>query len=299
MKRTLTAMAVLVVAAVSACGAPSDPLKNGAPVTEKTIHIGSVDFPENKLLAEIYAAVLEEAGAEVKVQAPVSAREVILKGLKDGSFTLVPDYTGNLLQALDPSSTVTKSDEVYTALKQKTGPDLEVLEAAPGEDKDVLVVPQQVSQQFGLKSMADLGPKCGQLTLAAAGEWKTRWEAKIKQLYNCTFKEIRSTDAGGPVTLDALKSGTAQVANLFTTASAIGTNNYVQLADPKNMYPAQNIVPLARAGKLTDAAKLALNQISKKITTEKLAAAVKRVEVDKENPVDVAADFVKQNSSGG
>ncbi|GAA2810122.1 ABC transporter substrate-binding protein [Crossiella cryophila] len=296
MKRNLAAVAVLVVAAVSACGAPADPLKNGAPVTDKTIHVGSVDFPENKLLAEIYAAVLDDAGAEVKVQSPVSAREVMLKGLKDGSFTLVPDYSGNLLQALDSSNTATKSEDIFAALKTKVGPDLEVLEPAPGEDKDVLVVTQQVAQQFGLKSLADLGPKCSQLTLAAAGEWKTRWEAKIKQLYGCTFKEIRSTDAGGPVTLDAIKSGTAQVANLFTTASAIGTNNFVQLADPKNMYPAQNIIPLFKSGKLTDAAKLALNQISKKITTEKLAAAVKRIEVDKENPVDVAADFVKQNA---
>ncbi|MBP2474518.1 osmoprotectant transport system substrate-binding protein [Crossiella equi] len=296
MNRKLAVVAVAVVAAVSACGAPSDPLKNGAPVTEKTIHIGAVDFPENRLLAEIYAAVLEDAGAEVKVQAAVSAREVVLKGLKDGSFTLVPDYSGNLLQALDPQNTLTKSEDIYAALKQKTGPDLEVLEQAPGEDKDVLVVTAQTAQQQNLKSLNDLGPKCAQLTLAAAGEWKTRWEAKIKQLYGCTFKEIKSTDAGGPVTLDAIKSGTAQVANLFTTASSITSNGFVPLADPKNMYPAQNIVPLAKTGKLNDAAKLALNQISKKITTEKLAAAVKRIEVDKENPVDVAADFVKQNA---
>ncbi|WHT20450.1 ABC transporter substrate-binding protein [Crossiella sp. CA-258035] len=297
MKRNLAALAVLVLAAVSACGAPSDPLKdNNAPAADGTINIGSVDFPENKLLAQIYATVLREAGVKSEVASPVSAREVVLKGLKDGSFTLVPDYSGNLLQALDPATTLTKSEDVYNALKQKTGPDLEVLEPAPGEDKDVLVVTQQVAQQFNLKSMADLGPKCPQLTLAAAGEWKTRWEAKIKQLYNCTFKEIRSTDAGGPVTLDAIKGGSAQVANLFTTASAISTNNFVQLADPKNMYPAQNVIPLAKSGKLKDAAKLALNQISKKITTEKLAAAVKRIEVDKENPQDVAWDFVKQNA---
>ncbi|MGW0516929.1 ABC transporter substrate-binding protein [Crossiella sp. NPDC003009] len=296
MKRNLAALAVLVLAAVSACGAPSDPLKDNAPAADGTIKIGSVDFPENKLLAQIYATVLREAGVKAEVASPVSAREVVLKGLKDGSFTLVPDYSGNLLQALDPATTLTKSEEVYNALKQKTGSDLEVLEPAPGEDKDVLVVTQQVAQQFNLKSMTDLGPKCAQLTLAAAGEWKTRWEAKIKQLYNCTFKEIRSTDAGGPVTLDAIKGGSAQVANLFTTASAISTNNFVQLADPKNMYPAQNVIPLAKSGKLKDAAKLALNQISKKITTEKLAAAVKRIEVDKENPQDVAWDFVKQNA---
>jgi hypothetical protein len=58
-----------------------------------------------------------------------------------------------------------------------------------------------------------------------------------------------STDPAAPVTLEALRSGQAQVANLFTTSPDIAANRQVELADPKHMYPAQRILPLVRVGR--------------------------------------------------
>ena len=78
------------------------------------------------------------------------------------------------------------------------------------------------------------------------GQWSSRWKDKIKTLYGCEFKEIRTTDTGGPVTVAALKSGDVQVADLFSTSSTIAANGFVPLVDDKNMFPAQNIVPLWR-----------------------------------------------------
>jgi len=257
------------------------------------IIVGSANFTENVLLAEIYAAALRSTGANASVKPGIGTREVVVKALQDKSLSLVPEYTGNLLAYLDKSAAQTDPEEVYEALKTKVPSGLTVLKMSSAQDSDVLTVTQQTAQQQNLSTLEDLGPKCGEFVLGAAGEWKQRWEAKIKELYGCTFKEIRTTDAGGPITVEALKSGQVQVANLFTTLSAVKANNFVLLEDTKNMYPAQNVVPFGRTDALNDAGKAALDKVSGALTTEKLTDLVAAVELQKKNPADVAADFLK------
>jgi len=287
----LTAAVTLVALAGCSGGNPLQSSTTGENSGE--IVVGSADFNENVLLAEIYAAALHGAGAKVTKKLSVGTREVIVKGLQDKSLAVVPEYTGNLLAYLDKSATQTQPDEVYNALKSKVPTGLAVLDKAQAEDSDVLVVTEQTATQNDLATIDDLSRKCGGFVLGAAGEWKQRWEAKIKQLYGCTFKSIQTTDAGGPVTVEALKSGQVQVANLFTTASAIDANKFRKLEDTKRMYPAQNVVPLIRSDALNDAQKKALNDVSKALNTDLLTQLVARVEVDKENAADVAADFLR------
>jgi osmoprotectant transport system substrate-binding protein len=279
---------------MTACGSddPLQPADTTAP-DGGTIVVGSADFTENVLLAEIYAGALRGAGANVTTKLRVGTRETLVKGLEDKSLSVVPEYTGNLLAYFDKTAEQSKPDEVFDALKDKMPDGLTVLEASEAEDSDVLVVTKETATQNNLSTVDDLGPKCGEYVLGAAGEWKQRWEAKINELYGCTFKEIRTTDAGGPVTVEALKSGQVQVANLFTTLSAIQANDFVRLEDTKRMYPAQQVVPFGRTDALNDAATDALNMVSAALDTDKLTELVSRVEVDKENAADVAADFLR------
>ena len=100
-----------------------------------------------------------------------------------------------------------------------------------------------------MKTFSDLGRRCRELVFGGPGQWSSRWKDKIKSLYGCEFKEIRTTDTGGPVTVAALKSGDVQVADLFSTSSTIAANGFVPLVDDKNMFPAQNIVPLVARGR--------------------------------------------------
>lgn len=290
----LTAAATLAV--LSGCGG-GDPLESGGTTATNggggEVVVGSADFTENVLLAEIYAGALRGAGANVTTKLRIGARETVVKGLQDSSLAVVPEYSGNLLAYLDKSATQTKPDEVYTALQSAVPDGLEVLDMSEAEDSDVLVVTEQTATQNNLSTVEDLAPRCGEFVLGAAGEWKQRWEAKIKEIYGCTFKSIQTTDAGGPVTIEALKSGKVQVVNLFTTASAIDSNGFKALEDTKRMYPAQNVLPLIRSDALNDAQKEALNKVSAALTTEQLTALVARVEVDKENAADVAADFLR------
>ncbi|ONI83658.1 glycine/betaine ABC transporter substrate-binding protein [Saccharothrix sp. ALI-22-I] len=290
MKRTLAVIVAATALVVSACGSKEDLSGAGQQAASGEVVVGSADFTENKILAEIYAAALKTTGATVSLRHGVGARELIVQALQDKSLGVVPEYTGNLLNYFDKTNTTTEAEEVYTALKSKAPAGLEVLEKSDAEDKDVLVV-TKATADGGVKSIADLGS--GKYVLGAAGEWAQRWQTKINELYGVTFTEIKTTDAGGPITVDALKNGTVQVINLYTTSADIKANGFVELEDPKTMYPAQNIVPLLRSDAVDAKGKEALNKVSAALTTENLADLVKRVDVDKETAANVAADFLK------
>lgn len=290
MKKRLFAVALAGMLTLAGCGG-GDPLESGGS-EESGIVVGSADFPENVLLAEIYAGALRGAGQEVTVKSRVGAREALVKGLQDGSLTVIPEYTGNLLAYLDKNASATKPAQVNSALKKALPDDLEVLKDSKAEDSDVLVVAKQTADKHKLKTVEDLSKVAGQLTMGGAGEWKTRWTGPIKKLYGIEFKKFQPTDAGGPVTVQALEDGKVDVANLFTTSSAIKKKGFVQLEDTKQMYPAQNVVPLARKDKLDDKGKSALDEVAGALDTKTLTDLVYRVEVDKENAADVAEDFL-------
>ena len=296
MKRILAVIVAgfFVIATATACGASSDPLGGGAGGGGGggAVVVGSANFAESELVMEIYAAALRQAGVEVQTKPRLGTREITNRAVQDGSVTVMPEYSGNLLQSVDPAATVTTSDQVYAALTKALPKGLEVLEQSKAQDSDVLVVTRQTSQQLGLTSMGQLGPRCAQLTLGAAGEWPTRWKDRIAQLYGCTFRDITTTDAAGPVTLEALNSGKVQIANLFTTSPDIAANNWVELADPKYMYPAQNVLPLVRSGALDKRGVDALNKVSAALTTEELTTLNRRVLDDRAVPADLAKEFV-------
>ncbi|HEX2264536.1 MAG TPA: ABC transporter substrate-binding protein, partial [Pseudonocardiaceae bacterium] len=231
-------------------------------------------------------------GIQVQTRPRLGSREITNVAVRDGSITVMPEYSGNLLQSVDPNATATAADEVYAALQRSLPQGLEVLEQSAAEDSDVLVVTQQTAATLGLTSMDQLGPHCGQLTLGAAGEWPGRWKDKIAQIYGCTFREILSTDVAGPVTLEALRSGDAEIVNLNTTSPDIAAHGWVELADPKNMYPAQRILPLVRAGALNQAGVDALNEVSAALTTENLTELNQRMLQERAVPADLAKDFV-------
>jgi osmoprotectant transport system substrate-binding protein len=281
---------LMVLVLTAGCG---NPLAGGGEGgASGDIIIGASDVGESLLLAQIYAGALRQAGAaNVTVRPPVGSREVVVKALQDKSLSVVPDYSGNLLRYFDKDTTATTSQDVYAQLRQKLPPGFEVLDQAPAEDKDLLVVGPQLASA-GVKTFSDLGPRCRELVFGGPGQWSSRWKDKIKALYGCEFKEIRTTDTGGPVTVAALKSGEVQVADLFSTSSTIAANGFVPLTDDKNMFPAQNIVPLVARGTLSPREVAALNRVSAALTTEQLTRLNVEFTEEKRNPLDIAEDFL-------
>ncbi len=304
MKRISSVLAgAAALALLAACGGgggsplSSGPAPSGSAAAGAPIVIGSADFPENKLLAEIYAQAIESKGGTVTRKFGVGAREIYFKGLTDGSIDLVPDYTGVLLQFIDKSATQTAPDDVYTALQSKVPAPLTVLDKSAAEDKDAIVVTAATAAKYG-SSLDAFATSCGQLVFGGPPEFQTRPDGLpgLTKTYNCTFKEFRALDTGGPLTVKALEDGTVQAADLFTTDPTIKDKGFVELADPKNNFAAQNVVPLINKAKATPEVTGALNAVSAKLTTDGLVDLLRQLSApDKPNVDTVAKGWLSAN----
>jgi osmoprotectant transport system substrate-binding protein len=300
---TITTAAALMT--MAACGSSgSNPLSTGSSSSSggssNGITVGSADFPESALLAEIYAGALESKGIKVSKKLNIGAREAYIPALQDGSIDLIPEYTGVLTQYFNKKASAKDANAVYAELKASLPATLTVLDKSAAEDKDALVMKKSRADQLGVKSIADLAGKASQLTVGGPPEWKTRLTGipGFKAIYGLTFKEFRPLDAGGPLTLNALKSGQIDAGDLFTTDPNITANNLVALEDPKAMYAAQNVVPLISKSKDTPTIDAALNAVSAKLDTATLLALVKEVVIDKKDASAVAKEFLTKNNLG-
>jgi osmoprotectant transport system substrate-binding protein len=306
MNRTRIALAFTAAAAmlaVASCGSSSDPLASGGSTTKAetgTIIVGSANFPENALLAEIYAGALSAKGITVKKTLNIGSRETYIPALKDGSIDLIPEYTGVLAQYFNKNVKATDADGVYAELKAAVPATLTVLDKSAAEDKDAVVVTKATADKYKLKTIADLLPIAKDLTLGGPPEWKTRPTGVpgLKKLYNLDFKTFRPLDTGGPLSVQALKNGQVDAVNLFTTDASIAANGFVILDDPKSLFAAQNVVPLITKSKVSPTISAALNAISAKLDTATLGALVKEVVVDKKDASVVAKEFLTKFGLG-
>lgn len=310
MRRRLTGS--LIAAAtlfLAACGSSSNPLSpagDGAAAgstTSASVVIGSANFPESQLLSDLYAAALRAKGVTVSEVPSIGSREVYLKALQDGSIDLIPEYNGALLAYLKNQNVpqdIGGSDQVLTALKQALPAGLTVLDQSAAQDKDTMTVTQETATKYHLTSIADLAAVSKDMTLAAAPEFAKRYQGVVglKEVYGVTFGKELSLDAGGPLSLAALLKGNAQVADLFSTDSAIVTNHLVSLADPKDLFLSQNVLPLLRTSKATSTVTDALNAVSAKLTTANLTSYLAQVTVDKKPSATVASQMLSDFGLG-
>jgi osmoprotectant transport system substrate-binding protein len=292
----VTCLALLL----AACGGGgNDALQGGSQQNGgSTVTVGSTNFSEQLILAEMYAAVLKKAGVKVDTRLNLGAREVVFPALEKGDIDLLPEYNGSVLAFLDPKATQTTSQEVNTALTPLLdAKGLVALEQSPAEDKDGWAVTKETAAKYGLAKISDLKGKAHMLVVGGPPELKTRPAGLpgLKKVYGIEdFKEFKALDAGGPLTTSALNKGDIDVGRVFTTQGAIAQYGWVVLQEDKPLEPAQNIVPIGRKDAMTDQVKQALDAISAKITTEELIKLNKLVDVDKQDPEKVANDWLTQ-----
>ncbi|MDF2742124.1 MAG: quaternary ammonium transporter [Actinomycetia bacterium] len=293
------AVAACLALLLAACGGGDDALDEGTqPNEQASVTVGSTNFSEQLILAQMYAAVLEKAGVEVDVRPNLGAREVVFPALEKGEIDLLPEYNGSVLSFLKTDATETTADEVNTALTPLLdGKSLVALEQSPAEDKDGLAVTKETADQYGLAKVSDLKGKAGQLVIGGPPELETRPAGipGLKKVYGIEdFKEFKALDAGGPLTVSALKKGDIDVGRVFTTQGVIAEEGWVLLEEDKPLQPAQNIVPIGRKDAMTEQVTSTLNALSAKITTEELTKLNKLVDVDKQDPEKVASDWLTQ-----
>ena len=252
----------------TAAPAPSDSAAGG------TLTVSSANFTESEIIGNLYAEALKDAGFTVETKFNIGTREAYIPALSDGSIDLIPDYTGNLLLFLDKNADVSSPASIISALPAALGEKkLAMLTAAPAEDKDAVVVTRATAEKWNLKTIEDLVPHNKEVIMAGPPEFKERAVGLPGLEKHYGFAPVKFepiSDGGGPATVKALLDGKVTAANIFTTSIAIPANDLVVLEDPKNNFPAQQVVPVAAEGKLDDKAVAAIDAISAKLSTEEL-----------------------------
>ena len=308
---TVGGLAILTSLVLAACGSSGGGSGSGssssssnplAPTAAKgSVVVGSANFPEDELLAEIYVQALKAKGVKVTPKFNIGAREVYYPQIEKGSISILPEYNGALLTtSVDKNSTAATTSEVNAALKAKLPSTLEILNSSTAQDKDSVTVTQATAKKYNLKSIADLKPVAKKLVIGGPPEFKTRAQGLVglKKNYGLTFKSFVPLDESGPLTLAALKDGKVQAADVFTTTPQIITDKLVALADPKFNFAAQNVTPLVYKKAVTPTVVSTLNQVSAALTTNALLQMDKAIIIDHADYSTVAAAFLNAVGMG-
>ncbi|HEX9358169.1 MAG TPA: ABC transporter substrate-binding protein [Streptosporangiaceae bacterium] len=272
----------------------SNPLAPSA--AKGTVVVGSANFPEDELLAEIYVLALQAKHVKVTSKFNIGAREVYYPQIQKGAISIIPEYNGALLTtSVDTSSTAATTAQVDSALNAKLPSTLEILTPSSAQDKDSVTVTEALAKKDHLKSISDLKPYAKNLAIGGPPEFKTRTDGLVglKKNYGLTFKTFVPLDESGPLTLAALKDGKVQAADVFTTTPQIVTDKLVALADPKFNFAAQNVIPLVYKKAATPTITDTLNAISQRLTTGALLQMDKAIIIDHANYSTVASAWLK------
>jgi len=268
----LSALAVGAVVALAGCSS-SDPLDEGSGATAggDTIVIGSQDYYSNEIIAEIYAQALEDGGMTVQRDFRIGQREIYLPEIESGSIDVFPEYGGSLLQALEPDTTATTADDVYSALTDALPDGLRALDAADASDQNSYTVTQAFADQWNLTDIASLKNVTDPIVLGGNSELQTRpyGPDALQSKYGITTTFQAIEDSGGSTTVDALASNQIQMANIYTADPNIESNDLLPLADPDGLFVADNVVPIV-SDKVDDDAAEIINGVSAKLTADDL-----------------------------
>ena len=211
----------------------------------------------------------------------------------------MPEYVGTALAAAtgeddvptDPAEAIRRMREI------DAGRGLRMLEVAPAQSQNGLVVSQLTALTYGLSSVSDLTAVAGTLVFGGPPECDRRPYCLpgLASVYGLAFERVVQLDTGGPLTVAALREGEIDVALLFTSDGHLGSGDLVLLRDDKGLQPAENIVPVVRqpvvdhyGAALTDR----LDLVSAALTTEDLVALNAEIAVRQRAPADVAADWL-------
>ena len=124
-----------------------------------SLTVGSVNFPENVLLADIYGKALQAAGASVTIQTGLGTRQTVEPGLESGQVDLVPEYAASLLEFLDHSAGLASGDianNVAQLKQQYSTKNITVLDASPAVDTNAFAVTKATATKYNLAKLSDL-----------------------------------------------------------------------------------------------------------------------------------------------
>jgi osmoprotectant transport system substrate-binding protein len=275
----------------TACGGHRSSVSPVSRLNDDVITVGSFDFAESVVVAEVYSQGLEAAGYKVRREFNLGPREFVGPALSAGLVEFVPEYAGTAaefysLTRANPTDDVASTHaELVRAIDAHR---IVALASAPAQDANTFVVSKATATRLHLEKLSDLQAVAGQLTFGGPAECPTRplCLVGLTDTYGVKFRDVLTLDAGGPLTREALREGVVDVALMFTTDPTIVDEGLVELADDRGLQPAESITPLVRTEIVdrwgTDIVAV-IDAVSAKLSTaavRDLNAAVRAVDVD-------------------
>ncbi|MEU4682013.1 ABC transporter substrate-binding protein [Streptomyces xinghaiensis] len=308
-RRVLSAAAGLAVLTVGAtgCGGGSLEEKGGGGTGDSgkgSLVIGSAGFTESELMAELYAALLADAGYGTTVKT-LKNRELYEPALEKGEIDVVPEYAATLAEFLNAKENGPKAEpvasndigETVAALKKLAGPrGLKVLRAGEAVDQNAFAVTEEFAERNDLETLSDLGASGKPIRLAAGDECDIRPFCRpgLEKTYGIDITAVDPKGVGTPQAKQAVKDGTDQMVLTTTTDATLEEFGLVLLADDKGLQNADNVLPVVNA---EDAGgkdiETALGRLTDTLSTRDLVELNRRVDADREKPADVAADYLE------
>ena len=295
----VAALGATMLVALAACSS------GGGSSTKADIRIGSDGFYESKLVAEMFAQVLEADGYKVTRNLGIGARQVRQPALEQGQIDLSPEYVGSGLGYYDKTAPTgdgpTNREALANVLKAKA---ISVFSISPGEDTNAAVVRKDTADQFKLTKMSDLAAVQDQLKWGLPPDCGTNPLCKdALESYGITYppKQREALAACDAPIAEALNSKGVDLGWLCSTQPAIAQFGFVVLDDDKNTQPAENMTALVRDDYLAklgdkDAFQKSLDKVLALLTTDELTTLGVQVAVDQKSVEDVAKEFLTANA---
>jgi osmoprotectant transport system substrate-binding protein len=299
--RRIAATVVLVCAVVAGC-TDSDPGLTRRPSTggSDEIVVGvSGAFAENQVVAEMYAQVLEHAGYTVERLLELRSRESSQNALEAGVIDVKPEYLSSLLLFLDPNAepSADAADVAGQTAELLRSEGLTLLTPSAAEDTNQFVANAETAEEFDLTTVSSLAPVADQLTFGGPPECPQRpfCLPGLQEVYGVLFDDFTPLDAGGALTVDALRRDEVQIGLLFSTDPSIEQNGFVPLVDDRHLQNAENITPVIRSETLNGEVRGLLDAVSARLSTGKVTKLVGRVVINGQDVAAVANGFLTAN----
>ena len=284
---------------------------------DESIRVGSKQFTEQIVLGQIILVALDDAGFAVEDRTNLGSTQVNRDALVNGEIDVYAEYTGTALYNYfsDVEWTNIPTDAYgdrilgYSLVSSYDAAinDLVWLEPTPANNTYAFAVTSEFAEENGIFSALDLADYVnagGEVYMATGDEFAQRPDgiAAFEETYgfDLTEDQLLIIAGGTPAqTEQALNEGANNVnmAMAYATDGALQAYNFVVLEDPFGAQPIYAPTPVFRGEVIRANPEIAgiLNPIFRSLDNVTLQTLNARVEVDGENPADVAASWLAES----
>lgn len=265
-----------------------------------SIRVGSKNFAESILLAELYAQTLESAGLAVERRFNLGSTQIALAALERGDIDCYPEYTGTALIDVLHHAPMRDGAALLALLRQafRTRYAATWLTPAPMNDSQALATTRAISERYHLTTLSECSRLAPQLRLATIQEFLARPDGLpgLQRFYGgFHFASVRTYDIA--LKYEALLDGKADIATAFTTDGTIAARDLIVLRDDRHFWPAYHAAPVVREATLArfPIVRERLDALSARLTTQAVSAMNERIEAAQAAPASVARAFLRAN----